>query len=149
METLEVIVMIFVIIETVQIFFLLRTNRQTKKLIADVVTNSEYAAEVATNMLFGFMGRIIDNEEDRVQFFEFVQACAIQGAAGVQSWLKGGDGGQRDIIQVTKSGKVKPGPGLADIGSRLLEKFLEGTLDSAEKKATQAGVDAVESWSAV
>jgi hypothetical protein len=87
MTAFELLVFIFVIIETLQVFFLLRNNRKLKTLVEQIITDEEYAAAVATNMLFGFMEEVHENKEKQEMFFGFLNTCAISAYASIMQRL--------------------------------------------------------------
>lgn len=120
-------------------------QRKQTKLIESIVYNPDYAAAVATNMLFGFMDRVSNDKESQEKFFGFLQTCAVSGAAGVRHWMQG-EGAAGNVLNVTKGGKVKPGPGLADIANQLLGSAVDGFLRGGGKKVAEAAEKVPEGW---
>ena len=130
METLEVIVMFFVMIETIQIFFLLRTNRQTKKLIEQVVKDPEYASIVAKNMVFGFMEDVTTDEEKAGYFINF----AVWVGQNLIAGLKGTVAENVPKVNLPRSHWAKP---FEDFIPGLIQTFANTTQAKGEEKVAE------------
>ena len=130
MNTLEVIVMAFVIIETAQIFFLLRSSRQTKKLIETIITNPELAAALGQNLVFGVMNEIHSDKKKREIFFNFLGHCGAAAIAGVKGKVAPG-------VKLKNNHPLKP---LEDFIPGLLDKFMGNVGPKVVDKASDAAL---------
>jgi hypothetical protein len=130
---------VFVVIETLQVFFLLRNNMKMKSLIASVITDPDYAASVAENLLFGFMERVSHDQQKQDIFFGFVGTIGVNAVASIREYYGGGGAGQPGVKLKSRS-PFKPFEGI-------INQVLPGMLDKMVKgKADKVVENVVETW---
>ncbi len=140
MSTLEALLLIFVIIETLQVFFLLRNNIKMKNLIAEILTNEEYAATVAKNMVFGFMEDVINDKEKADTFFQFVASCGINAAVGIRNYF-GSAGEGAPGVKLKARSPFKPFEGLINqVLPGVIDKIVKGKANQVAEKVLDSGL---------
>ena len=136
MTILEWLVLVFIFIEAGQLYKLIQVSQKQVSIWEEVLHDPEYAGEVVSNALFGFMDKMNNDEEKRNIFYGFVATCAINGAHGIKEHFGGGAGAPG--VNLPKRHAAKP-------FESIINAILPGLLDKAKGNATKAAKDTVES----
>jgi hypothetical protein len=94
MNALEWILLIFVAVETTQIFYLAYNTYKMRKTLELVVKDADFMGQALNSMVFGFMDRITKNEKDQHAFFGFIATCGLAMYEGILQRVKGEGAGQ-------------------------------------------------------
>jgi hypothetical protein len=91
MTDLEFLLLIFILIESCQLFALVYINFRTNRLWSDLMHDPEFAGEVFANALFGLLQDVAKDKGKQKVFFEFIALCgqaALGKAAGMLPQMK-------------------------------------------------------------
>lgn len=146
LETLVLVLGIpFFFIEISQLIQLVHSQKRLTSIWEKVLEDPTYAGHVVENAVIGFLDRFAEDEKVQQSFFAFVQNCAITGVVGIREYMGNAPAG--NIVDVTKSGKMKMGQGLPGILNQVFGSMLNGVVNGAEKKAAAKATEAVlEGW---
>lgn len=115
-------------------------QKRTADLMEQILTQPEYAATVAKNMVFGLMDDITNDKEKQAIFFGFLQSCAVTGVVGVREYF-----GDKVAAGVTlpKRHALKPVEGIIN---QILPGVFDNILKGGQKKVEKAAEAALEGW---
>ena len=129
--------LLFAIVESIQMAFLVYNSRETNKLIHSLIHDPDIAGKVILSALFGFMSSIQQDKEKERVFFSFINTMAVNGAMSIKQYMYGK--GQETPLW-KKSDPV--GSFFNMFGGTLKEKFM----GAGEKAVEKAADKAVEVW---
>lgn len=112
-------------------------QKRTADYMERILSDPKYATDVATNMLFGAMQRILENKNKEADtFFGFVQLCGAHAVQGIK-------GKVAPEVSFKKNHPLKAFEGpLNQIIPNLLESFTGAFSNEAKKKAAEVGESA-------
>lgn len=118
MTTLEVVLFLLVIVESVQVSAMLWNIVKMRKQVDRIVSDPEFMGKVLSSMLFGFMERVKKNPEDADKLFGFI---AVAGQAAF-------DG----VMQMMNDPKNPTGSSLSSLPLDFLPKKIRGLVGLAD-----------------
>jgi len=91
MTPLEILVMSlgfpFLIVEISQLYQLVRSQRRLTSIWETILEDPEYAGDVASNFVFGFVKNISEDPEKEKAFYAMIQVMAAHATASIkQQW---------------------------------------------------------------
>lgn len=103
----ETLMIIFIIVEAVQMFGILWNTRKTNQLIRDLMSDPAVGGAILSEGVHGFIKALVDDEEKQKTFFGFIRVCTLNAVETLKHPAVEGITGQSGAVNVDIVGMIK------------------------------------------